>query len=171
MRRWLWSVLAMKSLLGWINWWRGSSTVVANPAVRKVPRRGRWCSCIQQTTVWTFRHYLTPSAGLTLTLCRIQIHTPNTATHTATITHCHIHQMLQVGRRRHTGLFVTLCLCACQLLSTSHPLYQSLVSQRHFKWKGTRTHKFMLSTLLCIMWRPTHTHTHRSTMHTRLFAD
>lgn len=125
--RWLWIAQAVKSLLMWISWWRGSFTVAASPAVRKVPRRGRWCSCIQQTTSWTFRHYLTPSAALSLTLCPLQTLTLiSMPTLTKTITLCRIHQ---TEGRSVIWLLSSFCssLPPSLFSFTLHHLYRSVV--------------------------------------------
>lgn len=106
--RWLWSARAVKTLPVWTSWWKGSSTAAASPAVRKVPKRGQWCSCIQQTTAWTLHLYPTPWVGLSLILCPIQIHTLiSMLAHTQTITHYRIHQT--EGSSVLVWLFVSLC--------------------------------------------------------------
>lgn len=125
--RLLWSALAVKSLLEWTSWWRGSSIVAASPAVRMVPRRGRWCSSIQQTTAWILRLYLTPLVRLSLTTCPIQTHTPiSMLTHTQIITHYHIHHT--EGRFGTCLTFpVTLLTSSAFSPTTLHCLYQSVV--------------------------------------------
>lgn len=106
--RWPWTVLATRRRPVWTNWWRGSSTAVVSPAVRKVARRGRWCSSIQQTTAWTPPLYWTARAELSLTHSFTQTYTPTstrTRTRTQTITHCHTHPPAGDGVRWSPPLF------------------------------------------------------------------
>lgn len=81
--RWLWIAPTVKSLLMWTNWWRGSSTAAASHAVRTASRRGRWCSCIQQTLPRTRRHYQTRRASSNP---RLTFYSPLTQTPTSTLT-------------------------------------------------------------------------------------
>lgn len=116
--RWLWIAPTVKSLLTWTNWWRGSSTAAASPAVRTASRRGRWCSCIQQTLPRTRRHYQTrrASSNPRLTFCSPPTQTPtSTLTPTQTITFYRTHR---TGGRSRTWSRLSLSSLPLSLL---HP--------------------------------------------------
>lgn len=119
--RWLWIAPTVKSLLMWTNWWRGSFTAAASPAVKKASRRGRWCSCIRQTMPRTHRHYQTHRASSSprLTFC-----CPPTQTLTSTLTPT---QTITFYRTHRTGgRSMNCCLLSFFSSALLHPICSDL---------------------------------------------